>query len=142
MYLDGDELREIWGDALGHDLEGRAINAQRISKLCQLLDSQGTHVIAAVLSIFPEWQAWNRETFSQYYEIFLDVPMDIIESRDARGIYKAARLGVIKNVVGVDIPFPRPLKPDLVLKPPEVLETPSSVAARIEEIMPKFKVEY
>ena len=38
MYLDGDELREIWGDALGHDLEGRAINAQRISKLCQLLD--------------------------------------------------------------------------------------------------------
>ena len=39
----------------------------------QMLDKQGIHVVAAVLSIFPEWQQWNRENLSQYYEIYLQV---------------------------------------------------------------------
>lgn len=139
VYLDGDDLREVWGDSPGHTVEGRAVNAQRISHLCRLLDSQGIHVVTAILSIFPEWQAWNRETFSRYFEIFLDVPMEVVEERDAKGLYKAARDGDMQNVVGVDIPFPAPSNPDLVLRPPDVLETPDWVAQRIVDSLPPFE---
>ncbi|MEV0637663.1 adenylyl-sulfate kinase [Streptomyces sp. NPDC050619] len=115
VYLDGDILRDVWGDAPGHDVAGRGVNARRISHLCAMLDRQGIDVVAAVLSIFPEWQDWNRRTFSQYVEVFLDVPMEVLEERDTKGLYAAAWAGRINNVVGVDIPFPRPLHPDLVL---------------------------
>ena len=139
VYLDGDDLRVVWGDSPGHTIEGRAINAQRISHLCRLLDSQGIHVITAVLSIFPEWQAWNRETFSKYHEVFLDVPFEIVQERDVKGLYAAARNGSLGNVVGVDIPFPAPPNADLVLRAPEVLESPQSVAQRVLESLPSFE---
>ena len=41
VLLDGDTLRDVWGDAVGHSIEGRALNAHRISNLCKLLDCQG-----------------------------------------------------------------------------------------------------
>ncbi|MGW1867660.1 adenylyl-sulfate kinase [Streptomyces mauvecolor] len=115
VYLDGDVLREVWGDTPGHDIAGRAVNARRISHLCAMLDRQGIDVVAAVLSVFPDWQAWNRRTFSAYTEVFLDVPMDVLEQRDTKGLYAGARAGRIPHVVGVDIPFPRPAHPDLTL---------------------------
>ena len=139
VYLDGDDLRDVWRDSLGHTIEGRAINAQRISHLCRLLDSQGIHVITAILSIFPEWQAWNRDTFTKYHEVFLDVPLEVIQERDPKGLYAAARIGRIENVVGIDIPFPMPANPDLVLQSPEVLESPEAVTQRVLRSLPSFE---
>lgn len=134
--VDGDVLREVWGDSPGHDVEGRRVNARRLSHLCRFLDSQEIHAVAAVLSIFPEWQAWNREHFSRYFEVFLDTPMETVEARDSKGLYRAARNGAIRNVVGVDIPFPRPTDPDLVLSPPEVLAPPEEIVERIMAALP------
>ena len=115
VYLDGDEFREIFQNDVDHTVEGRRKNAERISHFCRVLDSQGIHVIAAVLSIFPEWQAWNRETYSHYFEVFLDISQKTLDQRDTKGIYAAARDGKISDVVGYDIPFPRPTQPELVI---------------------------
>ena len=133
IFLDGDILRDVWGDNLGHDIEGRRANAKRISQLCRVLDHQGFHVVAAVLSIFPDWQRWNRENFHRYFEVFLDVPFDVLKIRDPKGLYRRALSGEIKNVVGVDIPFPRPPHPDLVIDNSEELSDPGILADRILE---------
>lgn len=113
VLLDGDILRDVWGDTLGHDIEGRRVNAHRISHLCRMLDRQGITVVAAVLSIFPEWQQWNRDNFSRYVEIFLDAPLNVLVERDEKSLYKPALEGSIPNVVGVDIDFPVPPNADL-----------------------------
>ena len=115
VLVDGDDFREIFRNDVDHTVEGRRKNAERISHFCRVLDTQGIHVIASVLSIFPEWQAWNRETFSAYQEIFLDIPLATLEARDTKGLYIAAREGRMNNMVGYDIPFPSPAHPDLVL---------------------------
>lgn len=115
VYVDGDEFREIFCDDVDHTIEGRRKNAERISRFCRVLDAQGIHVIASVLSVFPEWQAWNRAEFSSYFEVFLDIPIKRLELRDPKGLYAAARSGKMPNVVGYDIPFPRPSSPDLVI---------------------------
>ena len=114
VLLDGDAFREVF-PGTDHTVEGRSANAERISHLCRMLDAQGIHVIAAVLSIFPEWQRWNRENFSAYYEVFLDLSMEVLRRRDVKGLYAAAEAGEMANVVGIDIPFPAPAGPDLVI---------------------------
>lgn len=131
VYLDGDLLREVWGGALSHDVADRKVNAERMSKLCRMLDRQGIHVVAAVLSIFPQWQRWNREKLSDYFEVLLDVPMDVVIERDTKGLYRAALEGTTDNVVGVDIPFPRPADPDLVLDSSGRGGSPDELAERI-----------
>lgn len=106
--LDGDLLRDVWGDRIGHDIESRRINAQRLSRLTQYLHDQQINVVGAVLSIFPEWQAWNRKNIPDYYEVFLDVQMPLLIARDTKGLYAEALAGKRPNVVGIDIPFPQP----------------------------------
>jgi len=138
VYLDGDEFREIFRNDVDHSVEGRRRNAERISHFCRVLDQQNIHVIAAVLSIFPDWQRWNRENFSSYYEIFIDVPLSVLQKRDPKGLYAKAAGGDMKNVVGLDIPFPTPAGPDLVLT---ASEQAAGIEASVEKIisqMPKL----
>ncbi len=115
VFLDGDNIRYMMGDDLGHTVVDREKNAGRISRLCQVLDSQHVHVVAAVLSIFHEWQDWNRQHFSSYFQVYLRVSMETLIQRDPKGLYKQALAGELANFVGFDIPFPPPKAPDLTL---------------------------
>tara|TARA_B100000686_G_C16258385_1_gene697969 strand:- start:215 stop:679 length:465 start_codon:yes stop_codon:yes gene_type:complete len=136
IFLDGDILRDVWGDSLGHTIEARNVNAHRISNLCLMLDKQGIHVIGAVLSIFPEWQSWNRQNFSQYFEVYLDAPMDLLRSRDSKGLYAGAEAGNIENVVGVDLPFPPPVSPDMTLGKDILSQSPDLISDMIIKALP------
>jgi adenylylsulfate kinase len=115
ILLDGDVLREVFGGDADHTVEGRAKNAKRLSHLSKFLADQGIHVVAAVLSIFPEWQQWNRDNITNYCQIYLDVPLHILLKRETKGLYAGALKGSIKNVVGIDIDFPEPVGNNLVL---------------------------
>jgi adenylylsulfate kinase-like enzyme len=42
--------------------------------------------------------------------------METLLRRDIKNLYARARKGEIVNVVGVDIPFPEPESPDLVIE--------------------------
>ena len=115
VFLDGDVIRDVFGNDVDHSVEGRRKNAVRISHLCKMLSDQEIHVIAAVLSIFPEWQEWNRAHLPHYAQIYLKVPMPQLKKRNKKNLYDDAENGKIKNVVGVDIPFPEPVNSDLIL---------------------------
>jgi adenylylsulfate kinase len=118
VLLDGDEMREVFAQGRGdaaYTVEGRRLNAERIVALCKLLDSQGINVVCCILSIFPEMRDENRRRFSRYFEIFLDAPLQVLEARDAKGLYASARKGKTRNVVGIDIPFERPIRSDMVI---------------------------
>jgi adenylylsulfate kinase len=52
---------------------------------------------------------------SRYFEVFLEVPIDVLVKRDQKGLYSGAIAGTVKNVVGMDMPFPPPIAPDLVI---------------------------
>jgi adenylylsulfate kinase-like enzyme len=116
VLVDGDAVRDLFGNDLDFSIEGRRANAGRISRLCQFLDQQGIHVVCAVLSLFPESQQWNRHNYRAYHEVFIETPMRVLQKRDSKGLYAKALRGDIKNVVGVDIPFPPPLWPDVIIR--------------------------
>lgn len=115
VLLDGDELRAALGHDLGHDTESRRRNSVRIANLCRLLDRQGIHVLCCAMTVAPEAQKANREHLSSYLEVYLDVSMPVLESRDAKEIYRRARAGLIHDVAGVDIPYDPPADPHMVV---------------------------
>jgi adenylylsulfate kinase-like enzyme len=128
-FLDGDHVREMMDNDLGHTLEDRRKNGRRMSRICHYLDSQGMDVVCATLSQFDDHQKWNRENCSRYFEVFLDVPMDVLVARDQKGLYSGAKADRIKDVVGMDMLFPPPRNPDLVTG--NNGETPQAMAQTI-----------
>lgn len=111
VFIDGDVIREILGNDLGHDIEDRKKNAVRISKMCAFLTSQNIHVVCATMSLFKEIHILNRKNIEEYYEIFIDVPMEELVNRDSKGLYAKALKGEIKNVMGVDLAYDEPKNP-------------------------------
>lgn len=116
VLLDGDVIRDLFGNDIDHSIEGRRINAERLSRLTKFLSDQGINVVAAVLSIFPEWQKWNRENINGYQEIYIKASLESLKKRDTNGLYLGAEKGTIKNVVGYDIPFIEPPNPDFIIE--------------------------
>ncbi|AZL16265.1 adenylyl-sulfate kinase [Rickettsiales endosymbiont of Stachyamoeba lipophora] len=112
VKLDGDELREIFGDDLGYDAEARKKSAWRNAKLCKFLSEQSINVICPTISLFNDVQQWNRANIPNYIEIFLDIDFDIIIQRDQKSLYSKALKGEISNVVGIDIQAEYPTNPD------------------------------
>ena len=82
VFLDGEDVRTIVGDDLGHTIEDRKTNIWRICRLCHCLDKQGIDVVCSTLSNQHDAQEWNRKNYTQYFEVYLDVPMDVLVARD------------------------------------------------------------
>ena len=122
VLIDGDSIREIFGNDLGHSLEDRKRNADRICRLCKFLDEEGIHVVCAILSLFPESRSWNRQNLKRYYEVYIDVPIEYLIVRDAKGIYGRYLRGEIRDVAGMDLAFPPPDEADLVIRNTESKE--------------------
>jgi adenylylsulfate kinase-like enzyme/phosphohistidine swiveling domain-containing protein len=115
FFLDGDTLRAVIAEDLGHSAENRRRSAMRNARLCRLLAGQGADVVCATISLFHEVQRWNRENIPGYREIYLRVPIDELRRRDSKGIYAGAQGGDARDVVGLDVPAEAPEAPDLVL---------------------------
>ena len=79
---------------------------------------------------------WNRENFSNYYEIFLDVSLSLVEKRDPKNLYKKYQEGKEKNVVGKDIPWIPPKNYDLKI----TMNENTKVKDVIEKIISKLKI--
>ncbi len=133
VFVDGDEIRAMFKDkgAAAYTLEDRRANAERITELCAWLDRQEINVVCCILSLFPDMREQNRQRFSRYFEAYVRVPMDVLKDRDRKGLYAAAGAGTMKNVVGVDIEFPEPAAPDLVLDNGTENADPEKLAAEI-----------
>jgi adenylylsulfate kinase-like enzyme len=115
ILLDGDVVREIFGNDLDYSTRGRLKNAQRICQLGKFLDGQGFNVVTAILSLFPENRKWNRDNIENYYEVFIDSPLEDLIERDSKGLYAKFHKGEISEVAGMDIDFPKPEKADLII---------------------------
>lgn len=115
VLLDGDTVRAINGDELAHDVASRLQNAYRISRWCKELSEQGLLVVCSTMSLYPEIWEWNRANLRKYCEVYLQVPMDVLIERDAKGLYQRAVAGVQGDVVGIHQRFDEPTAPHLII---------------------------
>ena len=118
VVVDGDEIRSILkfhsGDE-AYSVHGRHAVAARYCDLCVWLDQQKINVVCCTISSFEDLRHRNRENLSEYFEVYVAVPMDTLYRRDKKNLYAPALRSEIRNVVGVDIPFTPPANPDMVV---------------------------
>jgi len=116
-------------------LEDRRRNADRVSRICHYLNEQGMIVICSMLSLFEETRQWNRDNIENYYEIYLDVSMRQLLTRDHKNLYRKALNENTNDVVGVDIEFIRPQNPDLILDNNKNRKSLSSMAQKVVNLI-------
>ncbi len=116
VLLDGDIIRDLFGNDLGHTESDRVIQIQRIQKLALFLEQQSINVVVAALYANDELLANNRKTFKDYYEVYLKGEIQYLKTREFKNLYKQALDGKITDVVGVDIKWNEPNNPDLVFE--------------------------
>ncbi|MBS0289696.1 MAG: adenylyl-sulfate kinase [Proteobacteria bacterium] len=137
VFLDGDMIRYIIGDNLGHTLADRERNGWRVCRLCEHLDNEGLNVVCSVVSLFPEQRAWNRQKYSSYFEVYVKVPISELCNRDQKGIYSGFLEKKIVNVAGLDLPFNEP-SADMVIENSEPFISPHQLAQNILEKAQSF----
>lgn len=112
VWLDGDKMREVYQNN-DYTEEGRIKISYTNMRLCKLLTDQGIDVIISVIGMKDEYRDWNRKNIENYYEIYLEVPINTLIERDSKGLYAKALRGEVKNVYGIDMAFEEPKCPDV-----------------------------
>lgn len=51
-----------------------------------------------------------------FIEVYADAPLDVVESRDPKGLYKKAKAGEIKEFTGISAPYEEPLTPEVHIR--------------------------
>ncbi len=115
--LDGDNVRHGLNNNLGFTDEERKENIRRIAEVAKLFVDAGIVVTVSVISPFSEDRDQARKLFEKYefFEVFVNCPIQVCEQRDPKGLYKKARTGEIKQFTGISQQYEQPTNPDLVL---------------------------
>lgn len=115
--LDGDNIRHGLNKDLGFTEQARAENIRRTAEVSKLMCNAGLITLVSFISPFKAERRMAKELIgeNQFLEIHIDVPLEIAEQRDVKGLYKKARKGQIKNFTGIDSPYEKPSKPDLYI---------------------------
>jgi len=118
--LDGDNIRHGLNKNLGFSAEDRAENIRRIGEVSKLFVEAGILTIASFISPYKADRDIVRKLHDDanlpFAEIYVDIPLEVAEERDPKGLYKKARAGEIKGFTGIDDPYEAPENAELHLR--------------------------
>jgi len=136
--LDGDEVRTNLSKGLGFSKEDRDANIRRIGYVSRLLSRNGVGVIASAISPYREVRDEVRQSItsdgSEFVEVYVQCPIDVLVERDVKGLYKKALAGEIREFTGVSDPYEEPLNPEVIVKTDResIEESANRVIAELE----------
>lgn len=113
QLLDGDNIRTGLNRDLDFSPEARRENIRRIAEVAKLFAQNGTITLVSFISPTREMRAQAADIIGEadFYEVFVDTPLEICEERDVKGLYAKARAGQIKGFTGIDAPYEAPENP-------------------------------
>ncbi|KAL9711793.1 Adenylyl-sulfate kinase [Leucoagaricus gongylophorus] len=117
--LDGDNIRFGLNKDLGFDEQSRNENIRRIGEVSKLFSDASAITITAFISPYRKDRQIARELHESasipFVEVFIDAPLNIVEKRDPKGLYKKARAGLIKDFTGISAPYENPENPEIYI---------------------------
>jgi adenylyl-sulfate kinase len=127
--LDGDVVRTHLSRGLGFSKEDRDENIRRIGFVCELLSRHGVIAMVAAISPYRAVREELRARIPHFVEVHCQAPLEVLASRDVKGLYKKALAGEIPHFTGVSDPYEPPLHPEVTLDSSR--ETPSASADKV-----------
>ncbi|MQM06387.1 hypothetical protein Taro_039210 [Colocasia esculenta] len=132
--LDGDNLRHGLNKDLGFKVEDRAENIRRVGEVAKLFSDAGLICIASLISPYRRDRESCRALLpdASFIEVFMNIPLEVCEARDAKGLYKLARAGKIKGFTGIDDPYEPPQNCEIQIELKDgVCPSPSDMAGQV-----------
>ncbi|PHH91742.1 hypothetical protein CDD83_10446 [Cordyceps sp. RAO-2017] len=124
--LDGDNVRFGLNKDLGFSEKDRNENIRRISEVAKLFADSSTIAITSFISPYRADRDLARQLHAAssaadddsipFVEVFVDVPLEVAEQRDPKGLYKKARAGEIKDFTGISAPYEEPADAEITIK--------------------------
>lgn len=109
VFLDGDDLRSIFGAKWGYDHADRTELARVYLRLASHLSSQGITVVFSAVAMYVEIFEWFRRNVPNAFLAYLNTPIDVRIDRDR----KTKR--VYKQLASADARYSEPVSPDIVV---------------------------
>ena len=135
FLLDGDNIRHGLNRDLGFTDADRVENIRRVGEVARLMADAGLIVMTAFISPFRAERDLVRAMLpeGEFIEVFVDVPLDVAEKRDPKGLYAKALAGELANFTGIDSPYEPPEKPEIRIDTTAL--SPEEAAGRIVEAL-------
>jgi bifunctional enzyme CysN/CysC len=142
--LDGDNARHGLNSNLGFSPEDRVENIRRVAEVAKLMADAGLIVITSFISPYRLDRARARKLILSadvdFFEVYLDTPLEICEQRDPKNLYKRARAGEIKEFTGIDAPYEIPESSELTIRTgSQTVE--ESITQMLEYLIPRLALD-
>jgi bifunctional enzyme CysN/CysC len=133
--LDGDNVRHGLNKDLGFIEADRVENIRRVTEVAKLLVDAGLVVVVSFISPYRAERERARLSFApgEFFEVFVDAPLEECERRDPKGLYAQARRGILRNFTGIDSEYEAPESPEIHLN--TVAASPKECIDRILQAM-------
>ena len=111
--LDGDNVRSGLCNNLGFSDEDRKENIRRVAETARLFVDCGIITINSFISPSLDIRDMARSIIGNedFYEVYINCPLEVCEERDVKGLYQKARAGNIKDFTGIHSDFEEPEDP-------------------------------
>ncbi|KAI1821920.1 Adenylylsulfate kinase-domain-containing protein [Xylaria intraflava] len=128
--LDGDNVRFGLNKDLGFSDKDRTENIRRIGEVAKLFADSATIALTSFISPFKADRELARSLHAArsqgstdepipFVEVYVEVPIEVAEQRDPKGLYKKARTGEIKEFTGISSPYEAPENPEITIRTAE-----------------------
>lgn len=114
--LDGDVVRRSLTRDLGFTKEDRDKNIERVAFVAKLLSRNDVGCICSFISPYQAVRDRVRAETTNFLEVFIDAPLEVVMARDVKGLYEKAIAGEIPNFTGISDPFEAPTRPDIHIR--------------------------
>jgi bifunctional enzyme CysN/CysC len=116
--LDGDNVRHGLCADLAFSPRDRRENIRRVGEVAKLFADAGVICVTAFISPYRGDRDAIRQSLppGQFVEVYLNVPLEVCEQRDTKGLYAKARAGEIRDFTGVNAPYEPPENPEIELR--------------------------
>ncbi|GAB5593565.1 Adenylyl-sulfate kinase [Umbelopsis nana] len=122
--LDGDNIRFGLNKNLGFGPDDRTENIRRIAEVAKLFADSTAIALTAFISPYRADRDAARKLHQDagipFIEVYADAPLDVVESRDPKGLYKKAKAGEIKEFTGISAPYEEPLAAEVHIRTDQV----------------------
>lgn len=137
QVLDGDNIRSGINSNLKFSEADRMENIRRIAEVSKLFLNAG---IITINSFISPTEGIRRMAVGiigaeNFFEIWVNAPLEVCEKRDTKGLYKKARKGMIPDFTGISSPFETPARADLEIRT-DLMTVEESVERCLAEVLP------
>ena len=141
QLLDGDNLRTGINNNLTFSESDRIENVRRAAEVAKLFLNGGIITICSFISPTQNIRSLARQIIGQvdFFEVYVNSPVEVCEARDVKGLYKKARNGEIPNFTGINAPFEPPTEPFIEVRT-DLYDLQVCTDQILTKIYPKIKL--